>query len=165
MSVRHRVQVQEANGSIGDLQTPLVNSTSSTKSNHILQSRETGEHDEARPKYALRVLIKWIALLMVALCTLTGTVVSKVSLVSITGRMYNLSELNLFNDSDCGEDSGNIKNNSTGSKLFIQLVLLLIVPELISFLRCLIWGVIGKTSTKFPWPDCKAIAWVRSYIV
>jgi len=160
MSIRHRVRHAEANGSTGDLQTPLVNSTSSTESNHILQSRETGEHDEARPKHALRV-IKWIALSMIALCTLTGTVVSKVSLVSITGRMYNLS---LFNDSD-SEDSGNIKNNSTGSKLFIQLVLLLIAPELISFLRCLIWGVIGKTSTKFPWPDIKAIAWVRSYIV
>ena len=84
--------------------------------------------------------IKKIALFFIGLCVLAGTVVSKVSLVSITGRMFDLIS---YHDG----------HTLPRSALFIQLTLLLVIPELVSFIRCLVWGVIGKTTESFPWPS------------
>lgn len=103
-------------------------------------------------------IIKWIAMVFIALCVLSGTVFSKISLVSITGRMFNLTR------------SPDGPNTQTASVLFTQLTLMLIIPEVVSFIRCLVWGVIGKTTSSFPWPSRSALflvsyaMYVRSYI-
>ena len=85
-------------------------------------------------------IIKWISLVFVALSVCVGAVLSKVSLVSITGRMFDLTS---YPDG----------NTVPRSVLFIQLTLLLVIPEIVSFTRCLVWGVIGKTTKRFPWPS------------
>ncbi|XP_065897233.1 chitin synthase chs-2-like isoform X2 [Dysidea avara] len=107
--------------------------------------RETFCRNEEDPpqKSLIHRVIKWISLCIVALCLLTATVLSKVSLVNITGRMFHLS---------------NASSNAR-SVLFIQLVFLMLIPEVISFFRCLFWGVIGKTTKKFPLPSKDAVFW------
>jgi len=104
-------------------------------------SRETAQPDsrEDKANFAYRI-IKWIALIFIALCILAGTVLSKVSPVSITGRMFNLTR----------SPNGHTIPRSV---LFIQLTLLLVIPDVVSFIRCLVWGVIGKSREKFPWPS------------
>lgn len=114
--------------------------------------RARSEEDSPQKSISLRV-IKWISLCVVALCLWTATVVSKVSFVSITGRMFNLSEVT------------STQNNRVRSILFIQLVFLMLVPEVISLFRCLFWGAIGKTTKKFPWPSKRALAWVSATTV
>ena len=90
-------------------------------------------------------IIKWIALIIIALCVCVGSVLSKVTLVSITGRMFS------FVSSRDGH-----MHTLPQSILFVQLTLILVIPEAVSFIRCLIWGVIGKTTERFPWPNRSA---------
>ena len=92
-------------------------------------------------------IIKWTALFLIGACVLVGTVLSKVSLVSITGRMFNLTR---FPD----------EHVLPRSVLFIQLMFFLVIPEVVSFIRCLVWGVIGKTTESFPWPTLSAFVLV-----
>ena len=102
----------------------------------------------------LRV-IKRIALALIASCICVGAVMSKVSLVSITDRMNPRFNFSTF------PDEHSIPNRSA---LFIQLTLLLVIPEVVSFIRCLVWGVIGKTTKSFPWPSQSAFIWVSRSI-
>ena len=96
-------------------------------------------------------IIKWIALIIIALCVCVGSVLSKITLVSITGRMFSLvSSLD--------------GHTLPQSVLFVQLTLILVIPEAVSFIRCLIWGVIGKTTERFPWPNRSAFIGVSQYI-
>ena len=90
--------------------------------------------------------IKRIALVVIGICVCIGAVLSKVTLVSITGRMFNL----------VSSRDGH-KHTLPQSVLFVQLTLILVIPEVFSFTRCLIWGVIGKTTESFPWPSRSAI--------
>lgn len=98
-------------------------------------------------------VIKWIALVFVALCVLVGSVMSKVTFVSIVGRMFNLSAPDEPPDED-----------TPRSLLFIQLTISLVIPEAISFIRCLVCGVIGKTTESYPWPSRSAFFWVSSHV-
>ena len=97
-------------------------------------------------------MIKWIVLIIIALCVCVGAVLSKVTLVSITGRMFSL----------VSSRDGH-KHTLPQSVLFVQLTLILVIPEVVSFIRCLIWGVIGKTKTRFPWPSKSAFIRVSQY--
>ena len=103
----------------------------------------TGERGvgQAAISPSLRIC-KGVVLIFVGICLCVATVASKVSLVSITGRMFSM------------------KDERTGSVLFFQLVLLMMIPEAISWLRCLIWGVIGKSWVTYPRPSGVTIVWV-----
>ena len=91
-------------------------------------------------------VIKWIALAFIALCVLVGSIMSKVTFVSIAGRMYTSPD----------EYTDEIPR----SLLFIQLTISLVIPEAISVIRCLVSGVIGKTTESYPWPSKSAFFWV-----
>lgn len=116
-----------------------------------LHATSTWRGETDRVSFTLRVL-KWIALIFIAFSVLAGTVLSKVSLISITGRMFNLGRsLDIFPE------------EHTRSVLFIQLTLLFIIPELVSFIRCLMWGVFSKTTRNFPWPTRSALVQVNDH--
>ena len=100
-------------------------------------------------------IIKRIALALIASCICIGAVISKVSLVSITDRMNPRFNFSTF------PDEYSIPHRSA---LFIQLTLLLVIPEVVSVIRCLVWGVIGKTTKSFPWPSQSAFIWVSRSI-
>ena len=96
----------------------------------------------------LRV-IKVASLLLIGVCALVGMVFSKITFVSITGRMYTLYTAS-------PQDTG----NNPKSVIFFQLVFILVIPEILSLAHCVIWGFIGKTSKSFPWPSWKAMVLV-----
>ena len=102
--------------------------------------------------YAFYRSIKRIALIVIGICVCIGAVVSKVTLVDITSKMFNLI--------NCRDGH---KHTSSQSVWFAQLTLILVIPEVVSFIRCLIWGVIGKTAERFPWPSRSAIIVVSQY--
>ena len=121
-----------------------------------LENHTIGDHRDvaaaaaAEPAHSkLLRIIKIVALVLIAACTLVGTVFSKISFVSITSRMYTL-----YTD--------NSSANSDKSQIFVQLVFILVVPEIVCFLHCLVWGVIGKTDRSFPWPSRKAVLLVSA---
>jgi len=130
------------------------NSINNTINREEEVSKTKDKRKEQKDRRRLLLVIKWTTLCFVACCAIAGTVVSKVTLASITGRMYSLT--NVSSNATVG-----VLDQKTGSKLFIQLVILMVFPEVVSFFRCLIWGVIGKTTDRFPWPSKTAIAWVR----
>ena len=119
----------------------VENFEQSSKSRLTAQPSKEEETDNL-PFY-LRI-VKWISLVFIAISVCVGAVLSKVSLVSITGRMFDLTS-----DPD--------GNTVPRSLLFVQLTLLLVIPEIVSFMRCLVWGVIGKTTKRFPWPSRAAL--------
>lgn len=114
-----------------------------------LESRaQTVDDSTEVPAYTnvLRI-IKVVSLLVIGACALVGMIFSKITFVSITGRMYRL-----YTDSQ--------QQNSAKSVIFFQLVFILVIPEILSLGHCVIWGFIGKTSKTFPWPSWKAMALV-----
>ena len=117
-----------------------------TKSNVDHDSKRNGE------MWILRIT-KYTAISLVVFCALIGTIVNKVTLVSITGRMHNL-----YNSTGTS-----LQKEKNGSKLYIELVMIMVIPDFVSFFRCLIWGVIGKTTETFPWPTWKSVLLVRIY--
>ena len=100
-------------------------------------------------------IVKLAAISFVVLCTIIGATLNKVTLVSITGRMYNLS------------NSTNLSLNEKrhGLIYFIELVIIMAIPDIVGFFRCLIWGVIGKTAETHPWPSWKSIVMVSVQLV
>ena len=92
--------------------------------------------------------IKVASLLVIGACALVGMIFSKITFVSITGRMYSLYT--------ASQDPG----NNQKSVIFFQLVFILVIPEILSLAHCIISGFIGKTSRTFPWPSWKAMALV-----
>ena len=131
---------------------PVQQSLSSTHSQTRLQGRPRGG-EETPQKSVGFLIIKWTALCIVALSLWTAAVVSKVSVVSITGRMFKLSKSVTV---DSSHDVYRIR-----SILFIQLVFLLLIPKVLSSIRCLCWGVIGKSTKKYPWPTRREMFEVR----
>ena len=111
-----------------------------------LVSRSNRTEETNHPSSFLRS-IKWIALTLIALCVCAGAVLSKVSLISITGRMFNLTS-----QYDLGAGHEDADGRLSRSKLFAQLTIALVLPEVISFVTCLVKGVIGKTDNTYPWP-------------
>ena len=107
---------------------------------------EDGEDDGIQPPaYATALrLIKVVSLLVIGTCALAGMVFSKITFVSITSRMYTLY-------------TGPNTENNRKSVIFFQLVFILVIPEIICLLHCVVWGFIGKTSKSFPWPSLKSI--------
>ena len=109
-----------------------------------------GENDSSEESFYITLrVIKVVSLLLIGACALVGMVFSKITFVSITSRMYTLC------------NSANVENNKK-SVIFFQLVFILVIPELLSLLYCLIWGFIGKTSRSFPWPSWKAMVLVSA---
>ena len=49
--------------------------------------------------------------------------------------------------------------------LYWQLLLILLVPNCLTFLRCLFFGVLGKTKASYPWPTGKAMLLVSHVLV
>ena len=111
----------------------------------------TVEDSNEVPAYTnvLRV-IKVVSLLFIGACALVGMIFSKITFVSITGRMYTLYT------ASPQQDTG----NNPKSVIFFQLVFILVIPEILSLVHCVVWGFIGKTPRTFPWPSWKAMAWV-----
>ena len=100
-------------------------------------------------------IIKVISLLLIGACALAGMITSKITFVSITSRMFNLYSL------PSAQDNETMINNQK-SVVFFQLVFILVIPEILCLGHCLLWGFIGKSSKRFPWPSLKATSLVSN---
>lgn len=97
---------------------------------------------------------------------LTSSVFSKLTLVSLTERLRNVTmHIQNESDSELPTDAMVVVYNDQKADLLVeeavsiywQLLVILIVPNLLTFLRCLFFGFLGKTRKNFPWPKGKAI--------
>jgi len=123
------------------------------------KDRKDADNSERNGQLWILRIAKFAAVSFVVLCATIGTTVNKVTLVSITGRMHDLSSN--FCDYNKASELSMEDQSQMGSICFFQLVAIMIIPDFVSFLRCLIWGVAGKTTDTFPWPTWKSILLVR----
>lgn len=100
-------------------------------------------------------IIKVVSLLLIGACALLGMVISKLTFVSVASRMYTL----------CSHPSAQatVYEDQNKSKIFFQLIFMLVIPEIVCMSYCLLWGFIGKSSKTKPWPSRKAICLVSSH--
>ena len=95
----------------------------------------------------LKVLSEIILSSLVLLCT----VFSKLSLVGLTDDLNDITRL-VKNGS--GSDPVTI---SRAVALYWQFLVILLIPNFITFLRCLLFGCLGKSSQSFPFPTKMAL--------
>ena len=141
-TTRQRVTINENERELTHVATEDGQSSQTSRTLHETRTSRLNSGEETHQQPLFLRIIKYIALCLIALCVCAGAVLNKVSLVGITGRMFHLS-----NWSDRGE------HTTPRSVLFIQLTFMLVIPEVVSFVSCLVRGVIGKTTKSFPWPS------------
>ena len=119
--------------------------------------------------FAAKVFFGIVLLAFILVCT----VFSKLTLVSLTDRLRSVTAVH-FNESRTylyDEDQGEttlipfLAEHDIAVSLYWQLLLIFIVPNIISFLRSLAFGVLGKTQKNFPRPEAYAIFLVSSILL
>ena len=88
------------------------------------------------------------------LIVLTCNVMSKLTLVSLTDALRNRTWDFKKNSSQQMEETveWREKNGEETIALYWYLLLILLLPNVITFLRCLFFGALGKTKKSYPWP-------------
>ncbi len=112
---------------------------------------DTGEDSETGTRRVLFGIKSFIGVLLFAI-VLVSTVLSKVTLISMTGKLRN----HMWNI-----HANAPKSNSEGSRgevavLYWQLLFVMVLPHCVTFLRSFFVGVFGKTRKSFPWPTPRA---------
>ena len=95
--------------------------------------------------FGIKTAIGLVFLIVVLVCA----VLSKLTLVTLTDQLRVTEQ----------DSPGNHATKRVTLYWYIQLILL--IPSFITFVRCVVVGVIGKTTKSFPWPTGKAILYVR----
>ena len=98
----------------------------------------------------IKAIIGFVLFVIVLVCT----VLSKVTLVSMTGQLRSHMWA-IANES--GEDR---EDRGEAAVLYWQLLFVMMLPNFITFVRCFFFGVFGKTKKSFPWPKPGAVLWV-----
>lgn len=107
----------------------------------------------SKSRQTVHCLVVTVKILMLLLVLVT-LVVSKVSIATILAHLRNLSSEFL---ADKAVPSTVVKaQHKTAAGLYWQLLFILMVPNIITWVRALINGVIGKSSSQ-PWPTLWAI--------
>lgn len=94
--------------------------------------------------------IKFLFGVLLFLTVLTCNVLSKLSLVSLTEKLWIASH----NISDQSTPSVlQASNTNKAVTVYWQLFLVVIIPQCVTFIRSFAFGVLGKSSRSFPWPS------------
>ena len=96
--------------------------------------------------FGIKTAIGFVFLVVV----LASSVLSKLTLVTLT------DQLRIAHASSSPE---------TLVTLYWYIQFILLIPSFITFIRCLVVGVIGKTTKSFPWPTGKAILYVSELCI
>ena len=83
---------------------------------------------------------------------LVSSVLSKLTLVSLADRLRNVTYYPNASKKDTTEHE-----HTTAVTLYWYLQFVLLIPNFITLVRCLAFGVIGKTTRTYPWPKERAI--------
>lgn len=87
--------------------------------------------------------------LVFLIVVLASSVLSKLTLVTLTDQLRIASPVN-----------DNPEDVSRRVTLYWYFQLILLIPSFITFVRCFVVGVFGKTTKSFPWPTGRAILYV-----
>ena len=113
----------------------------------LIQIGEQREQLDEQPKLSYKAkFASFLFKLIVFLLVLVSAALSKVCFVNIA------AQLNA--NSSVGQGSGREKRRSVA---FVQLVLVLCVPQAVTILKTLFLGILGKTTKHFPWPSKPAL--------
>ena len=137
--------------------TTLIPLRTPSSSNTPPPERNSNPTDTMKTKWLLfrpKTIVGVIFLVIV----LGSNVLSKLTLVSLTARLKNVTYFpNASKDDITSED------RSTAVTLYWYLQLVLLIPNFITFFRCFAFGVLGKTTKIFPWPKKRAFVWVSVF--
>ena len=100
--------------------------------------------------FAVKTVLGCIFMIIV----LGTSVLSKLTLVSLTDKLRNVT---YYPNSTKRAAADNEVDFDTAVTLYWYLQFVLLIPNLITFVRCLAFGVIGKTTTTYPWPKGRNI--------
>lgn len=142
----------------------LPSTTGKLETTQVEQSRNDPS-EPTRAFFTIKVLFGLVFYILVLVCT----VFSKLTLVSLTDKLRSVT---FCNNSDaipekdrttCTDDLS--KNGGSAVSLYWQLLLVMIVPTFIEFIRSLVFGVLGKTTRTYPWPRMKSAIVVSIIII
>ena len=106
-----------------------------------------------REKYnkAFLKLSKAVFVVVLFSAILATTTMSKVTFVAIASKLYeNTGIANVTNSTT--EDDRNLT-----SITFVQLVILLMTPQLVTVIRMFFSGIVGKGQKNYPWPSLRSM--------
>ena len=105
-------------------------------------------------------LVKLIFILILSSALLVSTTLSKVSFVAIASKLYTT----IYNGTNITENSS-LEDKRLSSITLIQLITVLMVPQVVTIVRMFFAGIIGKSQKNYPWPTCGAILTVSKCII
>lgn len=137
-------------------------SVSDGESSILVEKNDRPQEDiNSGPPKGVLLALKFLIGTIFFVVFLVSSVLSKLSLLSLTGHLRSVSML-FINDSG-HTDATDEKNAAKPSvvTMYWQLLIILIVPNFVTFLRCLFFGFLGKTRKNFPWPTKGAVLMVN----
>ena len=141
---------------LGRMEGGLQRSVSTTSLNSVISRfdntipRETYNGDIIKFVKLVFVLVLFCAILVTA-------TLSKVTFVAIASKLFDATA-NISNFTTPKDDVG------FQSVTFIQLVLVLMVPQLVTVVRMFFAGIVGKSQKNYPWPSPGAIVAVSAVV-
>ena len=93
--------------------------------------------------------------LVVCLLVLATLVASNVSITTMLARLHTMASFGGFSNTTISSDDQD-RNTMAAIGLYWQLLIILAVPNLITWVRSLFNGIVGKCKTQ-PWPKKKFI--------
>lgn len=112
-----------------------------------------GAHSRKNARAAkLLLVLKFSTEIFLSFVVLLCSVVSKLTLVGLTDNLRDIAAT-LRNKTDVP----NPETASRATTLYWQLLLILLAPNCVTVVRCLLFGFIGKSYQTFPFPNLKAV--------
>ena len=113
------------------------------------RSDNTGiSKNQQRLLLVVKVIFGFILFTIVLVCT----VFSKLTLVNLTSQLRMFTRCNDTLPSTCPKQIDEAGTRDEAVTIYWQLFFIIIIPTLLTFLRTLVFGVLGKTTKTFPWP-------------
>ena len=107
--------------------------------------------DSAKSKMVLLGIKGFIGVVFLVI-VLGSSVLSKLTLVSLADQLRNTTYYPNASKRDITE-----QQRTTAVTLYWYLQFVLLIPNFITLVRCLAFGVIGKTTRTYPWPTARAV--------
>ena len=127
--------------------------------------QNTMKTDELGSKNGIRLGLKLASGAIFFIVVLSSSVLSKLTLVSLTDSLRYHTWMYQNKSADPTEDDEEawVSNHRDDTvSLYWQLLFILLVPNCLTFLRCLFFGFLGKTKMTYPWPTRKAVLLVSA---
>jgi chitin synthase len=126
--------------------TPLVTDWSDPDSYVLQGDIESEDSAVARSNSCILTVVKWVFTAILLVLILVSSVLSKTSFARIASSLANITR-----------ENGEITRKDKHSVAFVQLVFILIVPQILTILKAFFLGILGKGTKRFPWPSTSAI--------